>query len=53
MRYPDKWQYPEIYQIFGHTQQEIDPVITDTWACLDCRKAFSLIDNKIEELSYE
>ena len=52
-RYPEKWQYPEIYQIFGHTQQEIDPVITDTWACLDCRRAFSLIDNKIEELSHE
>ena len=30
------------YQIFGHTQQDEDPVITDKWACLDCRKAFVL-----------
>lgn len=30
------------YQIFGHTQLEEDPIITDKWACLDCRKAFIL-----------
>ena len=30
------------YQIFGHTQQNKDPMITDKWACLDCRKAFIL-----------
>ena len=28
-----------IYQIFGHTQL-IQPLITDKWACLDCRKGF-------------
>ena len=33
------------YSVFGHTQQEADPIITDTWACLDCRKAFLIDDN--------
>ena len=31
-----------IYQIFGHSQQDSQPVITETWACLDCRRAFVL-----------
>ena len=30
------------YQIFGHTQQESAPVITAHFACLDCRRAFTL-----------
>lgn len=30
------------YQIFGHTQLESKPIITDTYACLDCRKCFIL-----------
>jgi predicted MPP superfamily phosphohydrolase len=34
-----------IYQIFGHSQQEERPVITKTWACLDCRKAFILTED--------
>lgn len=34
-----------IYQIFGHSQQEEHPVITRTWACLDCRKAFILTED--------
>lgn len=33
---------PNIYQIFGHTQQEFDPVITEHYANLDCRKAVLL-----------
>ncbi len=28
------------YSIFGHTQQANDPIITEKWACLDCRRAF-------------
>ena len=28
-----------IYQVFGHTQLK-EPIITDKWACLDCRKGF-------------
>ena len=32
------------YQIFGHTQLRDEPIITDKWACIDCRRAF-LIDN--------
>jgi len=29
----------EIYQVFGHTQLQ-KPLITDKWACLDCRQGF-------------
>ena len=36
------------YQIFGHTQLE-GPIITDKWACLDCRKAFILDENGLVE----
>ena len=34
---------PNVCQVFGHTQQ-IDgtPIITDHYACLDCRSCFSL-----------
>ena len=35
------------YQIFGHTQQNKDPMITDKWACLDCRKAFILDEDSV------
>ena len=28
-----------VYQIFGHTQLK-KPLITDKWACLDCRQGF-------------
>ena len=31
-----------VYQIFGHSQQEYEPIITETFACLDCRAAFEL-----------
>jgi hypothetical protein len=33
------------YQIFGHTQLQEKPIITDKWACIDCRKAFILDEN--------
>lgn len=33
------------YQLFGHTQLSSKPIITDKWACLDCRKAFILDDD--------
>lgn len=35
---------PNVYQIFGHTQQESAPVITEHYANLDCRKAFLLTE---------
>lgn len=35
---------PWDYQIFGHSQQEKEPIITSEFACLDCRKAFILTD---------
>jgi len=41
------------YQIFGHTQLEEDPIIQDTFACIDVRRYFilehgQLIDSKKE-----
>ena len=33
---------PNVVQIFGHTQQESGPIITEQYACLDCRRAFLL-----------
>ena len=41
-----------IFQIFGHSQQEKDPIITEDFAMLDCRRAFVLSeeDGKIKEL---
>lgn len=33
---------PDVYQIFGHTQQSVSPIITDQMACLDVRRAFVL-----------
>ena len=36
---------PATYQIVGHTQQLDGPIITDKFACLDCRAAFSLDQN--------
>ena len=40
---------PDIYQIFGHTQLEKDPIIMDDCANLDCRKAFVLENDVITE----
>lgn len=37
------------YQIFGHTQLQEKPIITDKWACIDCRKAFILDENELQE----
>lgn len=34
------------YQVFGHTQLNDKPIITNKWACLDCRKAFILNENE-------
>lgn len=43
------------YQVFGHTQLESNPIITNQWACLDVRRCFLLDTNskKIEEVKYE
>lgn len=47
----DAPELPGIYQIFGHSQQEREPVIKDYLACLDVRRAFRLTDEgKIIEL---
>ena len=41
----DAPELPGYYQIFGHTQQETGPVITEYCACLDCRRAFRLTED--------
>lgn len=33
---------PGVFQIFGHTRQNGDPLITSGFACVDCKKAFLL-----------
>lgn len=38
------------YQIFGHTQLVDSPVITDKWACIDCRVPFLITDGKLERV---
>lgn len=43
---------PNIYQIFGHTQLEKE-IITDNFACLDCRKAFVLNTEEGEITEYK
>lgn len=43
----------DAYQIFGHTQLNKDPIITDKFACLDCRRAFRFENGKFYELSGE
>ena len=35
------------YQVFGHTQLELEPIITDKFACLDVRKTFIVDTNEI------
>ncbi len=35
------------YQIFGHTQLEEEPIIQDTFACIDVRRYFILEDCKL------
>lgn len=45
-----KEELPGYFQIIGHSQQEYAPVITDYYACLDCRRAFVLTEEgNIEE----
>lgn len=43
----DAFELSEIYQIFGHSQQESGPVIGEHFACLDCRKAYRLDDKGV------
>ena len=52
----DKGEEPveyDAYQIFGHTQLNSDPIVTDKFACLDCRRAFRFDNGKFYELSGE
>lgn len=39
--------FTEFYQILGHTQQIKDPVIEESFACLDCRRAFVVSEKGI------
>ena len=38
----DDEMFDNVYQIFGHTQLIEEPIITERWADIDCRKAFRL-----------
>ena len=40
------------FQIFGHTQLELDPVIKDDFACIDCRRYFILENDKLIDEQY-
>jgi hypothetical protein len=51
--YAMKEHIPDIYQIFGHTQLAEDAVIMKDWADLDCRKAFTLIDDELKPYEKE
>lgn len=44
------YELPDIYQVFGHSQQEVDPVIGSHFACLDCRRAFRMTDKVTFEM---
>ncbi len=44
---------PGIYQIVGHSMQFDGPIITDKFACLDCRAAFALNEASNIELVAE
>lgn len=44
-----KEELPGYCQIFGHSQQEYAPVITDYYACLDCRRPFLLTEDGVIE----
>jgi len=46
--YANSKHIPDIYQIFGHTQLRENAVIMTDWACLDCRQAFTLIDDVLK-----
>ena len=46
---PGKEELPGYFQIFGHSQQEYGPVITDCYACLDCRRVFVLKEGGVLE----
>jgi hypothetical protein len=48
--YYDSSKIEGLYQIFGHTQQMENPIITNEFACLDCRKAFVLDTDNGHEL---
>ena len=41
----DAPELPGTYQIFGHSQQESEPVINEYFACLDVRRAFRLTES--------
>lgn len=46
----DAPELPGYYQVFGHSQQESEPVITDFFSCLDVRRAFRLSERGVIEV---
>ena len=47
--YDSEPHIPDYYQIFGHTQLEKNPIITQDYACLDCRQCF-IVDTETKEI---
>ena len=41
--------FSDYYQIIGHSQQAENPVIEESFACLDCRRAFVIDEKGISE----
>lgn len=39
--------FPDVYQVFGHSQQRSTPLKGNNWVCLDCRRAFRLSELNI------
>lgn len=48
--YNNLTHYKDFYQIFGHSQQESDPIIKEDYACLDCRQCF-IVDTVTHKIS--
>lgn len=40
IEYNNLTHYKDFYQVFGHSQQELNPIIESNYACLDCRQCF-------------
>lgn len=47
--YANLSHFEGFYQVFGHSQQEKNPIINEDFACLDCRKCF-IVDTETKEI---
>lgn len=42
-----------VYQVFGHTQPGLYPIIRDKYACLDCHRAFIINVNDNSKITID